>query len=115
MSYAHQLRITYANHRVTENTEHARSVLWTDPRDFSVRPLCPQWLYGWRKWTSLSAGLGRVHVERLDEERKDICALLDDLAGRLAGPVTGLGLDADQHRRWTSLRGLDRRGKLEAV
>jgi len=47
------------------------------------------------------------------EESPPVGLLLDDLRGRLPGAMTRFGLDANQYRRRTRLRGLQRRGVLE--
>ena len=55
------------------------------------------------------------HSETFDEERPLIGHVFDLFCGRFAGAVAGAGFDADQHRRVARLRGLQRRGELEAV
>src|ERR1044072_8825626 len=47
------------------------------------------------------------------EKRPPIRLLLDDLAGRLACAVPGLGLDLDEHRFGAALRGLQGGRELE--
>ena len=49
------------------------------------------------------------------QEGLAVGGLLDQLRGRLARAVAGLGLDADQHRLVARLRGLQRGRELEAV
>ena len=64
-------------------------------------PLCFLWL--------------TFHFEGLHQEGPAICDLFDELRGRFAGAVAGLGFDANQDRSITGLRRLQRCGKLETV
>src|SRR3712207_9028089 len=52
---------------------------------------------------------------RSGQERDDVTALLDQLLGRLADTVTGVGVDAGQDRRVAALCRLQRRRELERV
>ena len=54
-------------------------------------------------------------LQRELEERKDVAALIDELADRLAHAVTSVGVDPDEDRRVACLRGLERRRELERV
>src|SRR5215470_7244687 len=70
------------------------------------------------EWTihTLAGGLARrLPAERQAEEREDIGGLGDDLAGGLAGAVSGRGLDPDQNWLVAALRGLHGRSELEQV
>ena len=51
----------------------------------------------------------------VDQKGVAIGRFLDQLGGRLARAVAGLGLDADQDGVVAGLGGLQRRGELEAV
>src|SRR5205085_5376349 len=56
----------------------------------------------------------RRHAEVVEEKRIDVSGLLQ-LLGSAAGAMTGLGVDADDHRFVTGLRSLQSRGVLERV
>ena len=57
---------------------------------------------------------GRVNttstrMQHLLKKGQDVAALVDELADRLADAVARVGVDADDDRRITGLRGLQRR------
>jgi len=64
-------------------------------------------------------GLGRAGARGADRDRRRVRrrvarrAAAQRLRGRLPGAMTRFGLDANQYRRRTRLRGLQRRGVLE--
>src|SRR5207237_9431676 len=58
---------------------------------------------------------GQVHMERMNEKRPAVRLLLDDLRGRLAGAVSRLRLDTNQHGLGAPLRGLQCRRVLEGM
>jgi hypothetical protein len=68
-----------------------------------------------RSSPSALRSLPLLHTERADQETPAIRELFDKLRRGLAGAMTGLSLDANQHRRWSTLSCLQGGCEFETV